>query len=117
MFEKLKSLHAKIATRKITDLFSSATRFDDFSVSAADITIDYSKTNIDNDVRNLFFELLSVRKVEEKRDEMFTGKSINNTEARAVLHTALRAPSEIEVFEDNKNIVPNVHKALNTNHL
>ena len=43
---------------------------------------------------------------------MFRGDKINTTEDRAVLHTALRAPLNQEIFVDGENIVPEVHAVL-----
>ena len=43
---------------------------------------------------------------------MFSGKKINKTENRAVLHTALRAPRGSKVIVDSKNVVPGVHSVL-----
>jgi glucose-6-phosphate isomerase len=50
--------------------------------------------------------------VEERRDAMFGGEGINVTEDRAVLHTALRAPAEIRVEVDGRDVVPDVHEVL-----
>jgi glucose-6-phosphate isomerase len=43
---------------------------------------------------------------------MFTGQKINFTENRAVLHTALRATPDQEIFVDGVNVVPEVHQVL-----
>ena len=41
---------------------------------------------------------------------MMTGKKINITENRAVLHSALRANKDEQVFVDGKNVVPEVYE-------
>ena len=41
---------------------------------------------------------------------MMTGKKLNITENRAVLHTALRANPDEEIFVDGENVVPEVYK-------
>ena len=43
---------------------------------------------------------------------MFAGEKINNTEGRAVLHTALRAPEGSDIRVDGVNVVPEVHAIL-----
>ena len=43
---------------------------------------------------------------------MFRGEKINITENRAVLHIALRAPKGASIVVDGKNVVPQVHMAL-----
>ena len=48
----------------------------------------------------------------ERRDAMFSGERINVTENRAVLHTALRDPDNVEVDLDGTNVVPLVHEEL-----
>lgn len=71
-------------------------RFDTFSehfeTSAKDVSIflDYSKNLIDAEILAKLLELAKQAGVEEKRDAMFKGEHINNTEDRAVLHVALR---------------------------
>src|ERR1035438_4602707 len=47
-----------------------------------------------------------------KIDAMFSGKKINVTENRAVLHVALRAPKGASILVDGKNVVPEVHAVL-----
>ncbi len=46
------------------------------------------------------------------REEMFTGKKINRTEDRAVLHTALRNRSNTPVLVDGKDVMPEVNAVL-----
>ena len=50
--------------------------------------------------------------VEARRDAMFAGEHINVTEDRAVLHAALRAPSDAVFEVDGHNVVPDVHAVL-----
>ncbi len=76
------------------------------------IYFDYSKQRITNKTLNLLLGLAKERGVEAKRDAMFSGKKINVTEDRAVLHTALRAPRGSKIIVDGKNVVPGVHRVL-----
>lgn len=48
----------------------------------------------------------------EHVEAMFEGKKINVTERRAVLHVALRAAADEQIFVDGKNVVPEVHVTL-----
>ncbi len=43
---------------------------------------------------------------------MFAGEKINITEQRAVLHVALRAPADEQIFVDGVDVVPEVHAVL-----
>ncbi|MFV0408492.1 MAG: glucose-6-phosphate isomerase [Paracoccus sp. (in: a-proteobacteria)] len=75
--------------RRITDLFDAdPNRPQDFCVEANGLIFDYSKTNIDADSRAALLDLAAG--VAEKREAMFAGARINETEDRSVLHTALR---------------------------
>jgi glucose-6-phosphate isomerase len=69
-------------------------RFERMSVEAAGLFLDYSKNRLDGRTLELLAALARERGVERRRDAMFAGEKINNTEDRAVLHTALRAPRE-----------------------
>ncbi len=89
LFQALTDHHAGVADRAILSLFDDA-RAGDFSARRGDMLFDYSKTNIDKDGRALLLALADGAGVAAKRDAMFAGVRINETEGRAVLHTALR---------------------------
>ena len=90
MFDALKSLYSKVSDRSILSLFDDPNRAGEFSVRFDHMLFDYSKTNIDNAARTALLDLARDRGVAQKRDAMFQGAKINDTEGRAVLHTALR---------------------------
>ena len=77
--------------RSILDLFAEPGRAGAFSARADGLLFDYSKTQIDGAARDLLIALARASGVEARRDAMFAGDRINDTEGRAVLHTALRA--------------------------
>ncbi len=81
----------------------------DFAVRAGEMMLDYSKTNIDATGMGLLLELAEVSGVAAKREAMFGGAKINDTEGRAVLHTALRAPVGVQVMVDGADVMPAVH--------
>ena len=60
----------------------------------------------------LLLSLAQARGVLARRDAMFHGEKINNTEKRAVLHVALRAPRGTRIEVDGKDVVPDVHEVL-----
>ncbi|MFN3724603.1 MAG: glucose-6-phosphate isomerase [Paracoccaceae bacterium] len=86
----LKHHHTEVEGRQILDLFADSTRAKDFSAEVDGMLFDYSKTNIDARGRDLLLQLAQSAGVAEKRAAMFAGVKINETEGRAVLHTALR---------------------------
>lgn len=84
--------------RRITDLFAAdPNRVQEFTTRADGLIFDYSKTNIDKTSRDALLDLAV--HVAEKRDAMFAGKRINETEDRSVLHTALRNYAQPLVVE------------------
>lgn len=112
-WDKLKK-HAETASAwQMRDLFAAdSNRFSRFSLSAAGLFLDYAKNRINSETLSLLMELARQSRVEEKRDAMFGGSIFNNTEHRAVLHTALRAPKSAAILFNGKNIVPEVHAVL-----
>ncbi|MEM0927218.1 MAG: glucose-6-phosphate isomerase, partial [Planctomycetota bacterium] len=71
-----------------------------------------SKTTIDADARDHLISIAETKGVAARRDAMFAGDKINETEDRAVLHTALRAPKDQMIEVAGKNVVPDVHHVL-----
>ena len=76
------------------------------------MVLDYAKTNIDAAARDLLFALLDQTGVAAKREAMFTGAAINETEGRAVLHTALRNLDGGPVMVDGADVMPDVLATL-----
>jgi len=106
-WDKLKSVHTSIKGRAISDLFDDA-RAGDYSVQADNLLFDYSKTNIDDVTRKLLLELTVGGDLSTRRDAMFAGEKINQTENRAVLHTALRNIDGGPVLVDGLDVMPDV---------
>lgn len=112
MFEELKKLAGGIADRSMLDLFENPARAAQFSLSACDMLLDYSKTQLDDTSRAALLKLAADRGVEARRDAMFSGAKINETEGRAVLHTALRNLSGAPVMVDGQDVMPEVLDTL-----
>ncbi|OUD10895.1 glucose-6-phosphate isomerase [Marivivens niveibacter] len=110
-FDDLKSHYDTIKSRRIEDMLDLR-RADDFSAQAGELLFDYSKTNIDSDARDMLIGLLDQSKVAERRDAMFSGDKINETEGRAVLHTALRNLDGGSVDVDGTDVIPEVRQTL-----
>ncbi|WP_370416686.1 glucose-6-phosphate isomerase [Streptomyces fradiae] len=83
-----------------------------YTLRVGDLYLDYSKHLVTDETLSLLRELAAATGVAELRDAMFRGEKINNTEDRAVLHTALRAPRGAVVEVDGENVVPEVHAVL-----
>ena len=69
-------------------------RFARFHLKNGEILLDYSRNRITDQTLSLLCELAEACHLQEKIEDLFTGKAVNNTENRPALHTALR---------DNKN--------------
>jgi glucose-6-phosphate isomerase len=78
----------------------------------AGIYLDYSKNRITDHTLKLLAQLAEESGLQARIDAMFRGTKINNTEKRAVLHVALRAPKGASIFVDGENVVPRVHAVL-----
>ncbi|MEW7289761.1 glucose-6-phosphate isomerase [Aquimarina sp. 2304DJ70-9] len=101
-FENIKDVHLK-------DLFTKHTnRANTLSISWNDFYVDYSKNRIDETTKKLLVDLAKEVKLDEAIQQYFGGSIINETEERAVLHSALRAPSNHTVTVDGKNVIPEV---------
>ncbi|MDJ0628910.1 MAG: glucose-6-phosphate isomerase [Rhodobacter sp.] len=105
--------HAKeIEGRRILSLFDDPGRAGEFSVRACDMLLDYSKTNIDAEARAMLLELAEEAGLAARRAAMFSGAKINETEGRAVLHTALRNVDGGPVSVDGVDVMPGVRATL-----
>ncbi len=98
--------HAGVKDRSILSLFDAA-RAGAFSARLGDMLFDYAKTNIDSTAKGLLIDLAMASEVAAKRDAMFAGAVINETEGRAVLHTALRNLAG-SVIVDGRDVMPDV---------
>jgi glucose-6-phosphate isomerase len=102
-----------IKETNMRSLFAAdALRFERFSLFCADILFDYSKNRVTSETMDLLFSLARQANLKQKIEDMFCGKKINSTENRAALHTALRNRSNIPVFVDGKDVMPQVTLVL-----
>ncbi|WP_299294841.1 glucose-6-phosphate isomerase [uncultured Tateyamaria sp.] len=111
MWNDLKQRAAAVADRSILGLFDEA-RAEAFSVQTQHMRFDYAKTNIDADTRAAMLALADASGVAARRDAMFSGAKINETEGRAVLHTALRNLDGGPVVVDGVDVMPDVLATL-----
>ncbi len=113
-WQKLTSLYNIAKNISITELFDQdADRFSKFSCYFnEELLIDYSKNILNEDILNALIGLAEECKVKEAVDAMFNGEKINQTEGRAVLHTALRNQSDEPVYVDGKDVMPDVTRVL-----
>ncbi|MFC6103182.1 glucose-6-phosphate isomerase [Olivibacter domesticus] len=113
-YSYLSNHYINIAPKHLRDLFAyDPNRFEKFSIAFEDILFDYSKNRIDEQTIALLIQLARECKLEEAIEAMFDGSPINQTENRAVLHTALRNVSGKSIKVDGQDVMPAVNSVLN----
>ncbi|MDB4273687.1 glucose-6-phosphate isomerase [Algibacter sp.] len=110
-WKKLKEHFAAIKDVHMKDLFAvDKDRANKFTIKWDDFYVDFSKNRITSETFKYLLELADDVKLKEAIESQFSGEIINQTEGRAVLHTALRAPESYNVKVDGENVVPEVYK-------
>ena len=106
-----KHFEEEMNRKQMKDLFAAdPTRFDQYSIATSDILFDYSKNIITDKTLQLLLQLAKECGLEKAIKAQYEGKAINETENRAVLHTALRNFTDTSILVDGKNIVPEIKK-------
>ncbi|NLO00928.1 MAG: glucose-6-phosphate isomerase [Bacteroidales bacterium] len=112
-WEQLKKYFESFKEAHLRQLFENDhVRFEKYSLKFEDILVDFSKNRIDDTVFGLMSELAEECGLKEAIDNMFSGRKINVTENRAVLHTALRNRSNHPVYVDGVNVMDEVNDVL-----
>ena len=112
-FEKLSEHFQEMKEKHLRELFrEDPDRFNKFSIELDGLLFDYSKNRINQKTTELLLQLAEECRVGEAIEAQFTGQPINETEGRAVLHTALRAPIAPPLFLDGSDIKPGIHRVL-----
>jgi glucose-6-phosphate isomerase len=111
-WQTLRAAASAARDRDMRVLFDDASRARDFSVEAGGLLLDYSKTHMTRADRVLLIGLYREYEVEGRREAMFEGEKINETEGRAVLHTALRNLDGGPVLVDGHDVMPGVLATL-----
>ena len=102
-----------IAATHLRQLFATDPgRGERLTLTAAGVHLDYSKHRVTDETLRLLVELAGQSGLRARIDAMFAGEKINETERRAVLHVALRAPRGAEIRVDGEDVVPGVHAVL-----
>jgi len=101
----------KNAQKKITDYFSEdPNRIKKFSLQWESFYVDYSKNLLDKGTLDLLITMAEESGLYKAIDAYFQGGRINETEGRAVLHTALRQIIPSTIMIDGENISPKIEE-------
>ena len=97
----------------LTQLFENEPeRFHRFSYAFQDFLFDFSKNHITDETLSLLMQLARDARLSERIQDLFSGKKINTSEDRPVMHMALRNPNQNVLLIDNKNIMEDIHREL-----
>ncbi|MDQ6976304.1 MAG: glucose-6-phosphate isomerase [Mariprofundaceae bacterium] len=112
-WKALETHYKTMEKRHMRDMFATdSDRFNRFSLQGCGLLLDYSKNIIDDASMHLLMDLAEERDVATWRQRMFAGDSINNTENRAVLHTALRKRDNAPVLLAGIDVMPDIRRVL-----
>jgi glucose-6-phosphate isomerase len=112
-WQALAAHYEQIKDVQLKTLFAQdAQRGEQFAREALGLYFDFSKHRLTAETLQLLVNLVTDCGLRERIDAMFRGEKINLTEDRAVLHIALRAPRDTQIFVDGKDVVPEVHAVL-----
>ena len=104
-----------IAATNLRQLFAADSgRGERMTLVAAGVHLDYSKHRVTDETLGLLVALAGQAGLRARIDAMFAGEKINQTERRAVLHVALRAPRGTVIRVDGEDVVPGVHAVLDS---
>ena len=113
-WKKLEAHFIQMQSESMSELFrSDAARVEKFNVQWNDFLVDYSKNIINEETVALLLELAHEVGLKDAIASYFQGEIINQTENRAVLHTALRAKESAVITVDDQNVVPEIYEVKN----
>ena len=88
-------------------------RLQKFNLSLDGLRLNYAFQNLAEETLPLLIDLARQQNVESWSARMFAGEKINNTENRAVLHTALRRQDDTPVLVDGIDVMPEIRATQN----
>src|SRR3970040_2444957 len=109
-WKKLQKHFGEMQNASMLEMFQTdAERTEKFNLQWNDFLIDYSKNIIDKETIDLLLELANEMLLKSAIADYFEGDIINQTENRAVLHTALRAKESAVIKVNDINVVPEIY--------
>ncbi|MFV5696811.1 glucose-6-phosphate isomerase [Flavobacterium sp. ZT3R17] len=113
-WKKLQQHYSEMQKASMKEMFQADdSRTEKFNLRWNDFLIDYSKNIINQETVDLLLELIEEAGLKSAISDYFEGGIINQTENRAVLHTALRAKESAVINVEGQNVVPEVYEVKN----
>ena len=113
-WKKLQAHYTEIQKASMAAMFQAdSSRAEKFHLKWNDFLVDYSKNRISQETIDLLLELANETGLKSAIVDYFGGAIINQTESRAVLHTALRAKESAVINVDGVNVMPEVYEVKN----
>lgn len=113
-WKKLQAHFETLKNVRMQDLFANEpARAEHMHLQWHDFLVDYSKNIVTKETMDLLHELANEVQLKAAISQYFDGVSINQTENRAVLHTALRAKESATVYVDGTNVMPEIFAVKN----
>jgi glucose-6-phosphate isomerase len=113
-WKKLQAHYSEMQKASMTAMFQADTsRTEKFHLKWNDFLVDYSKNRINQETIDLLQQLANETGLKNAISDYFEGAVINQTENRAVLHTALRAQESAVINVDGVNVMPEVYAVKN----
>jgi glucose-6-phosphate isomerase len=113
-WKKLEKHFEQLQNVSMQEMFKQdSSRAEKFSILWNDFLIDYSKNIVNQETLTLLLELANEMGLKEGIQDYFGGGIINQTENRAVLHTALRAKESAVINVNGVNVIPEVYEVKN----
>ncbi|RNE48621.1 glucose-6-phosphate isomerase [Corynebacterium alimapuense] len=112
-WQNLESVFERTQSTTLRELFAANPgRAEQLTIDAAGLHVDLSKNLLDQEVTEALVALAKKAQLTDAIEAMFTGAQLNNTEDRAVLHTALRMPVDQDLSVDGQDVAADVHEVL-----
>ena len=112
-WKKLTNHFNDIKDVQLKTLFNeNKNRKNEFTLNVNDFEFDYSKNRLTQETLDLLVQLANEVDLKSAMEAYYSGEEINQTEKRAVLHTALRNQTNDAVFVDGVNVKPVIQAAL-----
>jgi glucose-6-phosphate isomerase len=113
-WQQLENHFLEMKTVYMPELFQKdKERAEKFHLQWNDFLVDYSKNKINQETVNLLLKLADEVQLKAAISSYFGGDAINQTENRAVLHMALRAPETASYLVEGKNVMPEIFEVKN----